>query len=105
MIKMGKGIGLPNNLFTAYFDRDKAGDKLVVRSRQRGDRFQPLGMSQPKKLNEFMIDVKIPRLWRQRVPIICSPQHIVWVAGWRIDDRVKVTDDTRQVLCLKFERG
>ncbi len=101
----GKGIGFPNNLFTAYFDRDKAGDKLVVRSRQRGDRFQPLGMSQPKKLNEFMIDVKIPRLWRQRVPIVCSPQHIVWVAGWRIDDRVKVTDDTRQVLCLKFERG
>jgi len=100
-----KGVRLINNLFTAYFDRDKCGDKLVVRSRQRGDRFQPLGMSQPKKLNEFMIDAKIPQAWRRRIPLVCSPQHILWVVGWRIDDRVKVTDSTKQVLCLKFERG
>jgi tRNA(Ile)-lysidine synthase len=91
--------------FTAYFDLEKTGVELIVRSRQRGDRFQPLGMSQPKRLNEFMIDSKIPRAWRQRVPIIYSPRHILWVVGWRIDDRVKVIDTTRRVLCLKFERG
>ena len=99
-----KGIGLRNNLFTAYFDRDKTGDKLLVRPRQPGDRFQPLGMSQPKKLGEFMIDAKIPAAWRQRIPLVCSPQHILWVVGWRIDERVKVTNTTKQVLCLKFER-
>jgi tRNA(Ile)-lysidine synthase len=60
-------------------------------------------MSQPKKLGEFMIDAKIPRAWRQRVPVVCSPEHILWVVGWRIDDRVKVTENTRQVLCLKFD--
>jgi len=54
------GRGLINNDFTAYFDLDKTGSKLVVRSHQPGDRFQPLGLSQPKKLNEFMIDAKIP---------------------------------------------
>jgi tRNA(Ile)-lysidine synthase len=91
--------------FTAYFDRDKTGDKLLVRPRQPGDRFQPLGMNQPKKLGEFMIDAKIPSAWRQRIPLVCSPQHILWVVGWRIDDRVKVTDTTKQILCLKFERG
>lgn len=90
--------------FTAFLDLDKVGDKAVVRSRQAGDRFQPLGMSQPKKLGGFMIDAKIPRAWRQRVPIICSPEHILWVAGWRIDERVKVTENTRQVLRLEFER-
>jgi len=100
-----KGVRLTDNLFTACFDRDKTGDKLVVRSRQPGDRFQPLGMSQPKKLNEFMIDAKIPHAWRQRIPLVCSPQHIIWVVGWRIDDRVKVTDATRQVLCLEFKRA
>jgi len=91
--------------FTAYFDLDKTGDKLVVRPRQPGDRFQPLGMSQPKKLGEFMIDTKIPHAWRQRIPIVCSPQHILWVVGWRIDDRVKVTENTKRILCLKFEPG
>ena len=99
-----KGKPEGDNDFTAYFDLDKAGDKLVVRSRQPGDRFQPLGLSQPKKLGEFMIDTKIPSAWRERVPIVCSPRHILWVVGWRIDERVKVTEQTRQVLCLEFER-
>ena len=91
--------------YKAYLDLDKTGDKLAVRSRQPGDRFQPLGMSQPKKLNEFMIDAKIPSAWRQRIPIVCSPEHILWVVGWRIDERVKVADNTKQVLCLEFKRG
>jgi tRNA(Ile)-lysidine synthase len=87
---------------SACFDFDKTGDRLSVRNRRRGDRFQPLGMSQPKKLNRFMIDAKIPRHWRERVPVVSSPEHIVWVVGYRIDDRVKVTGETRQVLCLRF---
>ncbi|MFC2072446.1 tRNA lysidine(34) synthetase TilS [Chloroflexota bacterium] len=96
-----KGRGLISKL-TAYLSLDKVGRKVVVRCRQPGDRFQPLGMSQPKKLGEFMIDAKIPHAWRQRVPIVCSPQHILWIVGGRIDDRVKVTKNTRVVLCLKF---
>jgi len=91
--------------FTAYLDPDKTGDKLLVRPRRPGDRFQPLGMSQPKKLGEFMIDAKIPAAWRQRIPLVCSPRHIIWVVGWRIDDRVKVSDTSKQVLRLKFERS
>ena len=99
-----KGVRLTNNGFTACFDLDKTGDKLTVRTRQPGDRFQPLGMSQPKKLGEFMIDAKIPRAWRERIPLVCSPGQILWVVGWRIDERVKVTEDTEQVLCLEFKR-
>jgi tRNA(Ile)-lysidine synthase len=90
--------------FTAYLDLEKAGDRLLVRPRKRGDRFQPLGLSKPKKLNEFMIDAKIPQAWRQRVPIVCSPEQIIWVVGWRIDERAKVSEKTKKVLHLKFER-
>ena len=99
-----KGIGLISDS-TACLDFDKVDGELVVRCRQPGDRFQPLGMSQSKKLGEFMIDAKIPRAWRQRVPIVCSPQHILWVVGWRIDDRVQVTENTKQILCLEFKRA
>ena len=73
-----------------------------MRGRRAGDRFQPLGMSQSKKLGEFMIDAKIPRAWRERVPVVCSAQHVLWVVGWRIDDRVKVSGSTQQVLRLTF---
>jgi tRNA(Ile)-lysidine synthase len=90
--------------FTAYLDLAKTGDKLTVRPRRRGDRFQPLGLPQAKKVGEFMIDAKIPQAWRGKIPIVCSPEQIVWVVGWRIDERVKVNEDTKKVLRLEFKR-
>ena len=90
--------------YIAYLNPDESGNRLTVRSRKTGDRYQPLGMSQPKKLGEYMIDEKIPRAWRQRIPIVCSSRYILWVVGWRIDERVKVTPETKQVLRLEFTR-
>jgi hypothetical protein len=62
-------------------------------------------MSLPKKLYEFMIDAKIPHSWRDSIPIVCSPQQIVWVAGWRTDGRVKITRSSREILRLEFIRS
>ncbi len=93
------------NDFTAYLDLGKTGNKLIVRPRRRGDRFQPLGLPQLKKIGEFMIDAKIPRTWRGKIPIVCSPQQILWVVGWRLDDRVKVSEKTKKVLRLEFKRS
>jgi tRNA(Ile)-lysidine synthase len=90
--------------FTAYFRLDRVGSGVTVRSRRRGDSFQPLGMDQMKKLGKFMIDAKVPRAWRKRVPVVCSPRHIMWVVGWRIDDRLEVTDYVGEVLRLNFRR-
>jgi len=88
---------------TAYLDFDVTGNSLFIRSRQDGDRFQPLGMHDLKKLQDFMVDSKIPRAWRDNVPLVCTRDQIVWVVGWRIDHRARVTDSTRQTLHLKFE--
>ena len=90
--------------FASSLDLDKAGKKLTVRQRKTGDRFQPLGMSQPKKIQDFMVDSRIPRDWRERVPLVCSSTQILWLVGWRIDDRVKVTESTKNILYMKFER-
>jgi tRNA(Ile)-lysidine synthase len=91
------------NDFTACFDFDRAGNELTVRCRQPGDRFQPLGMSQTKKLNEFMIDTRIPQAWRQRIPIVSSATQILWVVGWRIDERVKIVPNTKRILWVEFK--
>ncbi|HAZ32167.1 MAG TPA: tRNA lysidine(34) synthetase TilS [Dehalococcoidia bacterium] len=91
--------------YKACLDFDLTGTQFVVRSRRDGDRFQPLGMGASKKLQDFMVDAKIPRAWRDRVPLVCAGEQIIWVVGWRIDHRVRVTDSTRRVLCLEFERG
>jgi len=86
-------------------DFHKTGTTLFVRQRRPGDRFQPLGMNMPKKLYEFMVDAKIPRSWRGHIPIVCSPQQIIWVVGWRIDDRVKATEASKEILRLEFIRS
>jgi tRNA(Ile)-lysidine synthase len=78
---------------------------LSVRGRKPGDRFHPLGMTHSRKLQDFMVDSAVPRSWRDSVPLVCSPQQIVWVVGWRMDDRVKVTTSTEQVLRLEFHRA
>lgn len=90
----------------AYLDADRTGPDLIVRRRKRGDRFVPLGMSEPKKLHDFLVDRKVPRGERDRVPVVANPDSIVWVAGERIDDRFKVSEETRRILRLTYrDRG
>jgi tRNA(Ile)-lysidine synthase len=88
--------------YTAYFRLDRVDNEVIVRSRRRGDRFQPLGMDRMKKLGEFMIDARVPRAWRKRVPVVCSNRQIMWVVGWRIDNRLRVMPSTGEVLRLRF---
>lgn len=90
----------------AYLDANQIGTSLILRGRRTGDRFQPLGMEgKAKDLNEFMINTKIPRHLRDHVPLVVSTEHIVWVAGWRIDERAKITEETTQVLHLEFTKA
>ena len=83
-------------------DADRVGEPLLVRGRMPGDRFVPLGMERSKKLHDFMVDEKIPRAERDRVPLVVGPSGILWVAGYRIDDRFKVTPATRRLLRLRY---
>jgi tRNA(Ile)-lysidine synthase len=99
-----KGIRGKANDFTAHLGSEMTGKNLIVRARLPGDRFQPLGMAQPKRLNIFMMDARIPRAWRNRIPIVCSGVDILWVVGYRIDERYKVQPDTENVLRLEFRR-
>ena len=57
---------------------------LRVRGRRDGDRFQPLGMAGTKKLQDFMVDCRIDRSWRDRIPLVVGEGGIAWVVGWRL---------------------
>ena len=71
---------------------------LVLRTRRPGDRFRPLGAPGHKKLQDFMVDAKIPASWRDRVPLVVTPRGIAWVVGWRIAEWSRVTPEDRQVV-------
>jgi len=90
--------------FTAYFDLDRAGKDLVIRSRRRGDRFEPLGLGATKKVGEFMISAKVPAYQRDRVPLVISKNGSIWLVGYRTDERVKVTSGTKRILRIHATR-
>ncbi len=83
-------------------DLDCVGEALRVRGRLPGDRFQPLGMEGAKSLREFMVDARIPRRWRDGLPLVVSERGIVCVPGWRIAHWARVTEATRRVLRLEI---
>jgi tRNA(Ile)-lysidine synthase len=86
-----------------YVDADAAGEPLRVRAWRPGDRFRPMGMAHEKKLQDFFADAKAPRAMRHRLPLVFGPQHLVWVAGQRIDERVRLTPSTSRILVLDLE--
>jgi tRNA(Ile)-lysidine synthase len=93
----GKGKdpgGFPN---VAFFDYEKLRFPLKMRNFRPGDRFEPLGVKGTQKVKEFFIDHKIPRFERPRVPLLISGEAVAWVVGYRIDERVRVTDETRRI--------
>ncbi len=84
----------------ALFDAAAVRFPLKIRPRFEGDFFFPAGFGKRKKLQDFFVDEKVPRDERDRVPIVLSENDIIWVAGYRADDRFKVTGKTEKVLRL-----
>jgi len=83
---------------TAFLDMDKFSFPIIVRSPQTGDRFTPLGMKGSQKLKKYFIDHKTPRYERTKCPLLVSRDKIIWVPGHRIDESVKVTPFTQNVV-------
>lgn len=87
-----------------WLDAERIGSDLRLRTRAAGDRFQPLGSWSSKKLKTFLIDAKVPRADRDRLPLLVTSTGIAWVAGLRIAEWAKVSSTTRVVLRLQLIR-
>ncbi|MBD3182871.1 tRNA lysidine(34) synthetase TilS [Candidatus Poribacteria bacterium] len=87
--------------FNGAFDYSKITGYLQIRNRKPGDRFQPLGMNNMKKLKDFFIDEKIPVDIRDKIPLLTDEKdRIIWVVGYRIDDRFKLTPETKEYMSV-----
>ena len=84
-------------------DFDKVSMPLTVRTRKPGDRFQPLGSRGVKKIKDFFIDNKVSVMERDTVPIVTMNGVPIWIVGFRIDDRIRVSEETTNLLVMKFE--
>jgi len=88
----------------ALLDADAAGGPLVVRSRRAGDRMRPLGLGGEKKLQDVLVDAKVPEEERDGVPLVCASWGIAWVVGQRLDERAALREGSGGAVRLRFRR-
>ncbi|MFZ1979393.1 MAG: tRNA lysidine(34) synthetase TilS [Bacteroidota bacterium] len=86
-----------------YIDASKLGSRLSLRTWKHGDRFIPIGMQRTKKVSDFFADLKIPLHQKLQIPIFESDGTIVWICGQRLDDRFKLTEETKKIIKLSYQ--
>jgi len=85
----------------AYVDAGKLSGQLRVRTPGPGDIFSPFGLGGRKLLSDYLTDRKVPRFCRD-IPLVCDEKGIVYVTGHTIDERVKITAETRDIFHFQY---
>lgn len=86
--------------FYAYINDDAIKFPLVIRRVVEGDRFMPFGMKGSKLVSDYLKDCKVPIEERLRQLVVCDDEKIVWLVGRRVDNRVRISPHTENILCL-----
>lgn len=87
----------------AQLDYDKLTFPLQIRKWQQGDRFRPLGMKGSKLLSDFFVDQKMTTRQKEECQVLTTADgQIVWVVGRRIDDRFKISENTKTILLVRL---
>ncbi|MCR5627099.1 MAG: tRNA lysidine(34) synthetase TilS [Lachnospiraceae bacterium] len=89
-----------NQRYTKFFDYDKIGDSLRLRTRQSGDRISVKGGS--KKLKDVFINDKVPLDDRGSIPLVADGADIVWVIGGRMGEQYKIGENTKKVWRVEY---
>ncbi len=82
-----------------------SGKKLFVRSRREGDFIFLTKEGGRKKLQDFFVDEKVPRFYRDSVPIIATEDELIWIAGHRGNAKYTLKNGQENAICLTIHKG
>lgn len=85
-----------------YVDADKLTFPLKIRKRTAGDIFYPFGMKGTKKVSKYFKDEKIPLFEKDKTWILLSDDKIVWIMGYRADERFRIDGQTQKIYKLSY---
>jgi tRNA(Ile)-lysidine synthase len=97
-----KDFQIPKDQKSIALDFEALKFPLILRHWQKGDYFHPLGTTGRKKLSDYFVDKKIPVTDKNKIWILSSGEQILWILGYQIDDRNKVTDKTNKILLVSL---
>ena len=95
---------IPEKMYTKWFDYDKIKNTLSVRTRKTGDYIRIMPGYGKKTVKAFMIDEKIPREDRDRICLLADGSHILWIVGYRVSEKYKVTEHTKTILQVQMRK-
>ncbi|MDP2235167.1 MAG: tRNA lysidine(34) synthetase TilS [Bacteroidales bacterium] len=105
-IQRDSSFSVKSSSAVAQIDYEKLIFPLTLRHWRQGDRFKPLGMSGTQLLSDFFADKHFSQLQKEQALLLVSGNgDIIWLVGYRLDDRFKITDDTSQILRIKTDEG
>jgi tRNA(Ile)-lysidine synthase len=103
----GRPDEFPSDPNTALLDADKLAFPLRLRSWREGDVFCPLGMGGKRhKVKKFFVEKKVPLFEKEKIRILETANgDICWIVGHRLDERMKITEHTRQYVVFRYQKS
>jgi len=102
--KVSKKEQYKGNPFVEFVDADKLQFPLLLRNKEDGDRFKPLGMmGRTKKIKDFFTDIKLNKFDKEKALVLLNNKRVVWILGYRLSDNYKITSQTKNILKLEWK--
>lgn len=95
-------FNINTNKECVFIDKEKIKGSLKVRKWQKGDYFYPFGMQNKKKISSFFKDQKMSLLEKENTWLLCSDNNIVWIIGRRLDNRFRISENTKKILKINY---
>ena len=93
---------IPRKFYTKWFDYDKIKDAIQLRYRRKGDYLTVTASGGRKSLQDYFVNEKVSRWERDRIPLLCDGDHVIWAIGYRISTYHKVDDHTKRILKVQI---